>query len=303
MSDPTFVCPRCGGALDRTPGAFVCRTDVLSFPVVNGIVDFILPERKPELDAFLGAYRAIRAREGWICESREAFERLPEVLRFDPHRGIWRIRRRSMEILHADLRRRFRASAHVLDAGCGNGWLSFQLLKSGYQPIAVDISDDRQDGLGVLPTLYGEIPFPLVKAEFRRLPFSRGSFDAVIFNASLHYSDNPEEMLLAVRDLVADGGYVYVLDSPEFRFREDGEAMMRERREDLQRRHGIEVPFPGQGYLLSDMLRVLSSVYAVERHQVRAGVERWLSRMLTKVMRGRDAAQFPFLVFRKEQDG
>lgn len=302
MKDPALVCPQCGGDLDRSSSGFSCRNDALSFPIENGIGNFILPERKPKLESFLTAYRAVRAAEGWSCDSREAFERLPDVQRSHPHRGIWRVRKKSAEMLAEDMKRWLPDNASVLDAGAGNGWLSLRLLKSGFRPIALDISDDRQDGLGVLPALFGEAPFPLIRAEFDKLPFRRGAFDAVIFNASLHYSDDPAQLLLAVRDLIIDGGCVYVLDSPEFRFDNDGEAMIRERMEEFRRRHGVMMPAVGRGYLLSGMSAGLERWYDVERRRVRAGVWFSLSRMKTKLRRGSDAAHFPFLVFRKRKD-
>ena len=57
----------------------------------------------------------------------------------------------------------------ILDIGAGNGWLSNRLAQKGHRPVAVDIFTDGLDGLGAARH-YG-MSFPLVEAEFDRLPF------------------------------------------------------------------------------------------------------------------------------------
>ncbi len=85
----------------------------------------------------------------------------------------------------------------ILDLGAGNCWMSFRLALSGYRPVAVDLLTNDHDGLGAA-THYRKhlnILFPRFQAEMEYLPFQGEQFDAIIFNASFHYSEDYEATL------------------------------------------------------------------------------------------------------------
>jgi ubiquinone/menaquinone biosynthesis C-methylase UbiE len=130
----------------------------------------------------------------------------------------------------------------ILDLGAGTGWMSYRLALRGHRPVAVDILTDSRDGLGAAQHYFNQLgySFPVIDAEFDDLPFPNGSFDAVIYNASLHYSSDYAWTLMEARRCLRPGGRIIVLDSPVYKTPEDGEKMRRERREQFLVQYGTE---------------------------------------------------------------
>jgi ubiquinone/menaquinone biosynthesis C-methylase UbiE len=130
----------------------------------------------------------------------------------------------------------------ILDLGAGTGWMSYRLALCGHRPVAVDILTDSRDGLGAARHYFDAFgcTFPVIDAEFDHLPFPNGSFDAAVYNASLHYSSDYSRTLTEARRCVRAGGRIVVLDSPVYKTPEDGEMMRRERREQFLARYGTE---------------------------------------------------------------
>jgi ubiquinone/menaquinone biosynthesis C-methylase UbiE len=130
----------------------------------------------------------------------------------------------------------------ILDLGAGTGWMSYRLALRGHRPAAVDILTDPRDGLGAAQHYFNELghSFPVIDAEFDDLPFPAVSFDAAIYNASLHYSADYSRTLKEARRCLRPGGRIIVLDSPVYKAREHGEKMRRERREQFLAQYGTE---------------------------------------------------------------
>ncbi len=123
----------------------------------------------------------------------------------------------------------------VLDLGAGCGWMSYRLMQRGHLPVAVDLLSDGREGLGAAR----HYPrFPRFQAEFDRLPFADRSFDAAVFNASLHYSSDYSKTLAEVRRCVRSR--IFILETPVYRRREHGEMMRRERHEQFLKQYGTE---------------------------------------------------------------
>ena len=74
----------------------------------------------------------------------------------------------------------------IVGAGCG--WMSYRLALRGHRPVAVDLLTDGRDGLGAARHYLTRAAFRRFNADFDQLPFANARFDAVIFNASVHYS-------------------------------------------------------------------------------------------------------------------
>jgi ubiquinone/menaquinone biosynthesis C-methylase UbiE len=130
----------------------------------------------------------------------------------------------------------------ILDLGAGTGWMSYRLALRGHRPVAVDILTDSRDGLGAAQHYSDALgrSFPVIDAEFDRLPFPNARFDAVIYNASLHYSSDYSRTLSEARRCVRPGGRIIVLDSPVYKARVHGEMMRRERRHQFLAQYGTE---------------------------------------------------------------
>ncbi len=119
------------------------------------------------------------------------YRMLPSVPQTIRAAADWRIRRES----YAHLQRHvlpavWQGPIRVLDLGAGSGWLSHRLASLGHHVVAVDRLDDERDGLGACR--HYPVAFAAVQADFDALPFAAGQFDLVVFNASLHYAEQPD---------------------------------------------------------------------------------------------------------------
>lgn len=233
VDSASACCPTCGQI-------FRCSENIWRF----------LPSPNPH-QLFLDSYRRVRRDERWGSDDPAYYQALPYVSPDDPHYDVWRVRAVSFETLIALLGPRCR----VLDAGAGNGWLSYQLVRRGHCVATLDVNDDEYDGLGA------QRFFPLAlfacQADFARLPFAANQFDVVIFNASLHYSTDPEQAIRESLRVIVPNGKVIVMDSPMFENRANGEAMLRARAKHYRTRHGFDPDDSISGFLtFGDMARL-----------------------------------------------
>jgi 2-polyprenyl-3-methyl-5-hydroxy-6-metoxy-1,4-benzoquinol methylase len=100
------------------------------------------------------------------------------------------------------------AARHVLDAGCGDGILSAQLVRAGV-PHVIGLDLDR-DVLDRARTRHLGVTVEWQQGDIFDIPFEAGSFDAVVSVATLHHL-NAEEGLVRFADLVRAGGVVAVV--------------------------------------------------------------------------------------------
>jgi SAM-dependent methyltransferase len=240
------------------------------------------PERAAYFAPFLRDYTAIRSAEGYGYDDAERYRRLPEVGAEDPLAWQWRMRARSfaelrrrvlepMERIHEGTRRngkqklpfaylrvssRIDSGLRVLDMGSGVGWLSHQLARLGHAPCAVDLNLDPRDGLGA--ARHYPARWPLLQAEFDRLPLADSQADVVVFNAALPYSSDYRVTLAEALRVLRPGGRIVVMDSPIYRRDASGRQMVAERQAAFERIHGTRSDaLPSIGYLTWDILSML----------------------------------------------
>ncbi len=262
MLDPTwmpeFVCPECGSIL-VTPapavastGPWICRSCGAEVACRGGILRFLSDTRLAQVEPLIAQYRRVREQDGYRQRAAAYYRELPRVARSDPQQAVWRIRQESFRHLCSRVFARLgRRPLRVLDLGAGNGWLSHRLTLLGNVCVAVDWLDDLDDGLGA--ARHYPTTFTRLQADFERLPLVGGQFDAVIFNASLHYAANPTATLRNAAKALVDDGALVVMDSPVFVSDTDGQRMLAERQRGFTDRIGK--PFEwGAGYLTVDGL-------------------------------------------------
>jgi len=193
---------------------------------------------------FLDDYLRIRRAEGRGSDDPAYYLALPFRDLSGKLAWQWAMRGRTYRYLERHVLPALEAAGplDVLDLGAGTGWMSYRLALRGHRPVAIDILTDSRDGL-IAGRHYADAlgrPFPMIDAEFDHLPFPNGSFDAAIYNASLHYSSDYARTLKEARRCVRPGGRIIVLDSPVYKTPEDGERMRRERREQFLAQYGTE---------------------------------------------------------------
>ena len=192
--------------------------------VRDGIYRLLSHERLLEIEPFLAQYRRVRTADGYRQRDGQYYRSLPRVDARDPQAATWRVRRQSFHNLVRLLRRLGRQPLRILDLGAGSGWLSYRLTRLGHTCVAVDWLDDVEDGLGAFR--HYPIRFTCVQADFDDLAMTPGQFDSTIFNASLHYSNDPVRTLRHARETLAPGGMLVVMDSPVFATDEAGRQMV-----------------------------------------------------------------------------
>jgi SAM-dependent methyltransferase len=191
---------------------------------------------------FAEDYLRIRRAEGRGSDDPEYYFALPFRDLSGQLNAQWAMRGRTYRYFERKILRPMEGGPplDVLDLGAGCGWLSYRLGLRGHRAVAVDLLTDGRDGLGAARHYLTRSQFGRFNADFDQLPFADGRFDAVIFNASVHYSSNYFRTFAEARRCVRPDGRIVILDSPVYKSREHGEMMRRERRREFAAKYGTE---------------------------------------------------------------
>jgi len=307
MKQDFFICPRCRTTLERNvPDRVTCPQDGLEFRKVDGVWRFLLPESEAHYARFIADYETVRRFEGRGSTSADYYRFLPFKDLSGRHQADWRIRARSFNVLVKNVLTRLQAplerSLKIIDLGAGNGWLSNRLAAQGDRVMAVDLLVNEEDGLGAWK--FYEHSFTPVQAEFNHLPVMDHFADAVIFNASLHYSENYAETLKEALRVLSPQGLVVILDSPVYRRGASGEKMVQEREEQFKQKYGFASDnLQSENYLTYVRLKELARELNLHWKFITPfyGLP-WMFRPLLAKVRGRrEPAKFHLLVGRKNQ--
>jgi len=305
MRQDLFICPRCRTTLERiTSDRVTCPQDGLEFQNKDGIWRFLLPESEAHYARFIRDYEAVRHSEGRGSTSEDYYRALPFKDLSGHYSGDWAIRARSFNVLTKNVLTKFQdrleRSLKILDLGAGNGWLSNRLSAQGDRVFAVDLLVNEQDGLGTWK--YYEHSFTPIQAEFNHLPIMDRFADAVIFNASFHYSENYVETLKEALRVLSREGLLVIMDSPIYRRGASGEKMVQEREAQFKTKYGFASDnLQSENYLtysrLDELARELSLTW--KRLAPFYGF-RWMFRpLIAKLLRRREPAKFQLIVGRK----
>lgn len=293
LSGRTWVlaCPVCRTTLD----AGACSGCGRRWEQVDGIWRFLSPEREAVFAPFLRDYTRIRRAEGRGSDDPEHYLRLPDCDPSHPIAWQWRMRRQTWETFRSRVLPRL--GPKILDLGAGVGWLSHRLADLGRQPCAIDVSVDDRDGLAA--ARHYASGWPRLQAELDRLPLAGGQADAVIYNASLHYSADYATTLREALRVLRPGGSVVILESPIYRREESGRRMVAERHADFERRFGTRSDaLPSIEYLTWERLDALAHELGLSWRKVHTWYGwRWALRpWVARFKRKREPSRFVILV-------
>jgi SAM-dependent methyltransferase len=304
-------CPGCGeelGCLAETAGRHLCPNCHFTLRSENGIWQGLTSSRVAHFARFIEDYQNIRSAEGRGSRTAEFYLSLPYRDLSGKNAWQWKIRARSYDLLSKKLLPRLlrggRNSPAVLDLGAGNGWMSYRLALAGYNPVAVDLLTNDEDGLGAAVHFKEHLGFlfPRFRAEMSRLPFAGRQFDAVIFNASFHYAENYHAVMREAMRCVKTGGVVVIVDSPWYSSGEGGERMVAERHVAFAQRHGTASnSIPSLEYLTDARLHSIERSLGIrwERNTPYYGLQ-WTFRPLLARLRGkREPSRFRIYSTRK----
>ena len=301
-SEVLLQCPRCRTDVEHRE----CAVCGFQMDIRNGIVHALPPERGAYYSQFMSDYAGIRAAEGRGSDDPAFYLGLPYNDATGRNSVQWNIRARSYDYLATRILEQTATDrgAKILDLGAGNCWMSYRLALAGHSPVAVDLLDDNRDGLGAASHYHGRVPslFPRFQAELTRLPFQNGQFDAVVFNASFHYSEDYESTLREALRCVKHDGLVIVSDTPWYAREKSGRQMVIERRALFAKHYGTSSDsIKSLEYLTPDRLQSLEERLSVQwtAYSPWHGFK-WAMRPLIAKLRGkREPSRFRIYVARK----
>lgn len=281
-----WCCSYCAAPLRPMSAGLLCADEQRWFATHEGVHRLLPNERRREIRPFLELYQRVRRDEGWrpeVCAARGVpLDDALALARSSLGRGPWR----------------------VLEAGAGCCWASVRLLEQGHRVAAVDVNLDAADGL---PAANALLPapeaLPRAEAEMDALPLEPASFDLVLAVGSLHGVPRLTRTLVELRRVVRRGGVLVVLDSPVFRDRPDGEAMVAERMRAHARRYPPGLPRESEpSYLVLPELHDLfgSSGWRLEVHGWPPWWRERLGDLGAAARSRRSPPRYPILVARRD---
>jgi SAM-dependent methyltransferase len=267
-------------------------------------VHALLPERAGHYARFIKDYADIRAAEGRGSKDDEYYLRLPYDDASGRNREQWRIRARSFDHLMGKVLAPIGRGSSVLDIGAGNCWMSFRLAVAGYLPVAVDLLTNEYDGLAAAAHYDKYLPQPLQRfqAEMTRLPFDDEQFDAIVFNASFHYSEDYEATVREALRCLKIGGQVVISDTPWYSREQSGQRMIAERQAAFIRRYGIASnSVSSLEFLTDERLRKLETRLSIRWivHSPQYGFKWNLRPVMAKLRGSREPSRFRIYAAKK----
>lgn len=181
-------------------------------------------EDPKDQEAFRELYTRVREKESRLYTDKEVAG-LPDISAAHPHFKEWLIRKRSCKKLTDHLKTRL-APLKILEVGCGNGWLSFQLSRIASSEVtATDINllelEQARRVFG------GRENLQFIPGDIRSGILRNGTWDVIVFAASIQYFDRLEEVLkLALRHLTPEGE-IHIIDTRFYRQEEVAAARLR----------------------------------------------------------------------------
>jgi SAM-dependent methyltransferase len=295
-----WCCSYCAAPLEAHGHGLFCRAEGRWFATQHGIHRLLPEARRRELLPAVEMYQRVRRDEGWRAEPG-----LPDVPPAHPHSRRWRARGAALRQARALATARLGPGPwRVLEVGAGCCWAGLRLADEGHRVAAIDLNLDPDDGLRAAERVSPSAAMLLrAEAEMEALPVEPASFDLVLAADSLHYAPHLVRTLVELRRVTRREGMLVVLDSPVYRRREDGEAVVAERMRAEARRYGVPMDRDGQpGYLVAGELPGLfrSAGWSLEMHGGPGPAREWGRGLLDVLRHGRRAARSPILLARRD---
>lgn len=166
-------------------------------------------------NSFEEAYVKLRKKENRL-HSDGIVKALPEFLSTHPNAKEWQMRKSTLKKLIKYLN----GSERILELGCGNGWLAYNLSTSLRAEIcAVDVNEiELLQGSRVfrhqpnLCFIYGDIYHPF---------FKFAKFDSIVLSGTVQYFPDLQKLFSSLLELVKPTGSIYIADSPFYRSRDE----------------------------------------------------------------------------------
>jgi len=171
-------------------------------------------------------YLASRKQEYRIYSDEQVLQ-LPSIEPTHIHYYEWQVRKRSVLRLIRYLEKKNRPLS-ILEAGCGNGWLSGWLSVVNHSTVTgMDINKTELNQARRIFRTRPNIHF--VEGDLRTIEFGK-KFDLILFAASVQYFPVFEKIIRQSMNLLNPAGEIHIMDSP---FYKDGDLEQARRRSHL----------------------------------------------------------------------
>jgi ubiquinone/menaquinone biosynthesis C-methylase UbiE len=155
-------------------------------------------------------YLRVREREGRLY-SDDTLARLPSIPNGHPLADEWRARSASASRLTRYLSRQPKP-LHLLDLGCGNGWLSNLLAQPARRVLGMD---RNRVELRQAARVFSSNPhLCFLEADIFSAPFSSGIFDVILLASVIQYFPDLPALLTLLKKYLKPNGEIHILDSP-----------------------------------------------------------------------------------------
>jgi len=299
-------CPVCRAAMNGLDlkdlsGTKTCLTCGFVLSSREGIWRALAPDRQERFRQFIDEYQKVRTLEGRGSSIPDFYLELPYSDITGNNCWQWKIRGGSFRFFEARVLPRMEPGEgrglNVLDVGAGNCWMSYRLALRGHRPVALDLIDNAQDGLGAARHYFAHLPSPFVRfqAEMDHLPFGDHQFDLLIFNASFHYSEDYIPTVSEALRCLRRPGYLVIIDSPFYRREDSGRLMVMERRAAFTRKFGFPSDsVPSREYFTGETLTELAHAFQLSRRVEKPwhGLGWALRPIRARLLRQREPSQF-----------
>jgi ubiquinone/menaquinone biosynthesis C-methylase UbiE len=185
--------------------------------ILPDLTDSSVPKKFEKL------YISLRQKENRIYTDDQVLH-LPFIESSHLHAAEWEIRGRSATRLLKYLREKNRGLT-ILEAGCGNGWLTAKLGDlSGSTITGIDINEPELTQAKRIFRSRTNIHFSF--SDIKNMPLDQ-KFDMVVFAASFQYFPSFDQTVGKALSILHPGGEIHILDSPFYRGPEIADAEQR----------------------------------------------------------------------------
>ncbi len=165
-------------------------------------------------ETFMRLYSAIREKEGRVY-SDEELKYLPQVPKTHQHQLEWKLRQKSSRLLFNYLKNK-KKPLHILEVGCGNGWLSHLLAQlPGSTLLGIDPGESEISQAQRVFVSQPNLSFKTMN--FEPNFFLKQQFDIILFAASIQYFKSLSTTLNFALTLLRSEGEIHLIDSPFYK--------------------------------------------------------------------------------------
>lgn len=155
-------------------------------------------------------YLSVREKEGRLY-SDDVVAQLPSISTAHPLAKEWRARSASAARLTRYLSQRPKPLS-ILDLGCGNGWLSNLLRRSGHCVIGLD--QNRYELKQAARVFSQQAGLSFLEADVFAAPFVAETFDVILLASVVQYFHDLTVLLSVLLRYLKRQGEIHIIDSP-----------------------------------------------------------------------------------------